>query len=168
MTNRITDDPDELKDYQDELEYHEETHPVQQTEPSKLKKFLIKANNVSVDIGDKIKNAVQSPTAHKIDEFLRDMAEKSNNSDSGSGFDIRSLGGNFGHDGFGFGGGREDRGVPRETQGCTVTKTIRPNGEIVITTHAPVQQHRQKKQRGEMLGNRQIGGNLMGRDDDHL
>jgi hypothetical protein len=168
MSNEITDNPDELKDYQEELEYHEELHPVQQSEPSKLKKFLIKANNVSVGIGEKIKKAAQSPTAQKIDGVLRNMAERSNNADSGSDFDIRNLGGNFGHDGFGLGSIREDRGVPRETQGCTITKTIRPNGEIVITTHAPVQQHRQKKQRGGMLGNRQIGGNLLGRDDDHL
>jgi len=37
-----TTDPEVLRDYEEELAYYEEIHPVQVQEPSKLKKFLMK------------------------------------------------------------------------------------------------------------------------------
>jgi hypothetical protein len=89
-----TDMTDEvLAEYEEELEYYDETHPVVIEKPTGFKSFLIRANTVSQNIGKKMSDAINSPTAKKVDGFLRDMAARQSDSLGGDdSFNIRDIG----------------------------------------------------------------------------
>ena len=165
-----SDDSGTLKDYEEELAYYNDTHPVEEKKPSVIRNFLMKAAKASASLDVKVREAASSPTAKKIGSVVRDMAERSNASDSlggdsGSGFDFRNMGGGF------FESDNQSRQPQREQsrkpgtqrKGSSGRKTIiKQDGTIIMVHDEP---NRKKKKNRDSLDDDGPGFRL---GDDHL
>lgn len=147
----ITNDPGTLKDYEEELAYYYDTHPVEVPEPSAIRNFLTKAAKASASLDIKVREAASSPTAKKIGSVVRDIAERSNASDglggdSGGGFDFHNMGGGF------FESDNQSRQPQREQsrkpgtqrKGSSGRKTIIKQDGTIIMVHDESNRKRKK------------------------
>ena len=178
----ITEDPETLKEYQEEQEYHNETNPEEVIdldhipEPAKkpglFRRALQKAAEVSGAVDKKVSEIKSSPTAQEAGKIIRDMAARSNatdglGGDSGGGFDFRNMGRAAGDERPRSPQNREprqQRNEPRGERGSRSTTVIKPDGSIVIT-HPEKQQEqgkKKKKPRQERRGGDGIGSSPLG------
>lgn len=180
MTETISD-PEVLQEYKDDANYYYEQHPDQPQERSKIATFFGNASGKIERAISKGQEIASSPTAKKANNFLRNLAEKTNAHDGlgggDSGFDFRNMGGG-GSDNGGFDirnvarpGSRSSEREPCRSRGKGTGKTtvIKPNGDIVITQHA---QRKESRRRPVERDDDEAGGMLRNpmikRGNDHL